>query len=272
MIRWAFEKQGLFQPAGAPTPVTTGAPPPVDVYIEDGRHGEYPYHPNHWSCQAIWNRLAADGLTTHQEPVVNVTNFAYVKVKNRGTQTATGVVVKAFHANPAAGLVYPNDWQAMTTAQLAAPNVAPNNGGEVIVGPFQWTSTHLGHECMFMIVSAAGDSSNVSNLSAGESIPEWRLVPHDNNIWQRNVFPVAGNPLHMVAAIARLKFTLKNPHLQSAKMILNPILPRILVQRGWELEFTNPSGGDRQGERCHNSHRSLCGRHSHRRDVLLPRS
>jgi hypothetical protein len=43
VIRWAFEKQGLFQPPGAPVPVVSeGAPPPVDLYIEDGRHGEYP--------------------------------------------------------------------------------------------------------------------------------------------------------------------------------------------------------------------------------------
>jgi zinc metalloprotease ZmpB len=55
--------------------------------------------------------------------VVGVTNFAYVKVKNRGTQTATNVVVKAFHANPSAGLVYPNDWQPMNTAYQLDPEL-----------------------------------------------------------------------------------------------------------------------------------------------------
>jgi zinc metalloprotease ZmpB len=124
--------------------------------------------------------------------VVGVTNFAYVKVKNRGTQTATNVVVKAFHANPAAGLVYPNDWQPMNTAQLSAPNVAANNTAEITVGPFEWVPSQVGHECMFMVVSATGDQSNISNMTAGDSIPEWRLVPNDNNIGQRNVFPVAG--------------------------------------------------------------------------------
>jgi zinc metalloprotease ZmpB len=34
VVRWSFEKQGLYQPPGAPTPVTTpGAPPDVDVSI-----------------------------------------------------------------------------------------------------------------------------------------------------------------------------------------------------------------------------------------------
>jgi hypothetical protein len=67
VIRWAFEKQGLFQPAGTAVPNNNiGAPPPVDVYIEDGRHGEYPFQPNHWSCHAIWNRRHNDGGTTHE--------------------------------------------------------------------------------------------------------------------------------------------------------------------------------------------------------------
>ena len=44
VIRWAFEKQGCYQPAGTPAPFTTaGAPPSVDVYIDDGRGGEYPF-------------------------------------------------------------------------------------------------------------------------------------------------------------------------------------------------------------------------------------
>ena len=57
VIRWAFEKQGLFQPTGAVLPNNNeGAPPAVDVYIDDGRGGEYQYQSNWWSCQSIWNR------------------------------------------------------------------------------------------------------------------------------------------------------------------------------------------------------------------------
>ena len=40
VVRWAFEKQGLYRPPGAPT-TDEGAPPDVDVYIDDGRAGEY---------------------------------------------------------------------------------------------------------------------------------------------------------------------------------------------------------------------------------------
>ena len=135
-IRWAFEKQGLFQPGNAVFPNNNaGVAPPVDVYINDGRNGEYQYQPNWWSCNDIWNRLAADGGTTHQNPVVGQPNFAYVRIKNRGSLTATNVVVKGFHCLPGVGLTYPNDWIPMTTPQLNAPNIAANNNVGIVVGP-----------------------------------------------------------------------------------------------------------------------------------------
>jgi hypothetical protein len=246
VIRWAFEKQGLYQPPGTPTPNNAvGAPPAVDVYIDDGRQGEYPYQPNHWSCQKIWNRRHADGGTVHEEPITGQTNFAYVKIRNRGTQTATGVVVKAFHAIPSAGLVYPNDWHAMTTAQLPAPNVAANNAAEVTVGPFQWTPTNVGHECMFMVVSAVGDPSNISNMTAGDSIPEWRLVPNDNNIGQRNVFPVAGGGggKGLLATLDGTRITVKNPLATPARIAVTAVLPRFLAAAGWSVGFANPGAG-----------------------------
>ncbi|HEY3528833.1 MAG TPA: hypothetical protein VGK78_06760 [Nocardioides sp.] len=244
VIRWAFEKQGMFQPAGTSTPNNNvGAPPAVDVYVEDGRHGEYTYQPVFWDNQSIWNRRHADGGTTHEDPITNRTNYAYVKIKNRGTQTATNVVVKAYHANPAAGLSYPNDWLPMTTAQLGAANVPANSSGEIVVGPFEWTPRHVGHECMFMIVSATGDESNVDHIAAGDSIPEWRLVPHDNNIGQRNVAPVPGGTTGLVDEFSDLTFEAKNPLTTAGVVTLEHTLPGLLVQRGWKLLFTN-RGGD----------------------------
>src|SRR5262245_17928597 len=75
VIRWSFEKQNLW----------SGAPPEVDLYIDDGRGGEYPYQAVHWNNASVWNRQSADGLTGHQNAVDGMSNFAYVKVKNRGT-------------------------------------------------------------------------------------------------------------------------------------------------------------------------------------------
>ncbi len=246
VIRWAFEKQGLYQPAGAPVPNNNaGAPPPVDVYIDDGRHGEYPYQAVCWNNQDIWNRRHPDGGAAHEEPILRQKNFAYVKIRNRGTQVATSVVVKGYHANPAAGLVYPNDWHPMTTVQLNATNVPANDGGIVTVGPFEWTPTVPGHECLFMVVSCAGDPSNVGNLSPGESIPEWRLVPNDNNIGWRNMFPVAGGGglKGLVATLDGANILIKNPHREDAKTVVQAVLPAFLAKAGWTALFDNPGAG-----------------------------
>jgi zinc metalloprotease ZmpB len=186
VIRWAFEKQGLYQDAEEPTPnKKEGVPPPVDVYIEDGRHGEYRYQSNSWSCQAIWNRRRKDRGTAHETPQAGVTNYAYVKIKNRGSQKATKVVVRAYHAPASVKLSFPGGWKPMAKPKRTAADVPPHSSAEILVGPFAWVPKSR-HEAMLMVVSATGDSSNIDNFAATDSIPNWRLVPNDNNIAQRN--------------------------------------------------------------------------------------
>ena len=244
VIRWAFEQQGAFQRAGTATPNNNiGDPPTVDVYIDDGRAGEYQYQPVWWANQSIWNRRNPDNGTTHEEPIVGVTNYAYVTIKNRGFQTATGVTVQAYHADPNAGLAWPSEWEAMTTASLPAANVPANNAGSVTVGPFEWIPRHIGHECMFMLVSATGDESNVDHIKPGDSIPDWRLVPHDNNIGQRNVAPVSGGgTTGLVESFADRTFELRNPMGQTSRMTVEARLPELLSSRRWRLEFVNAGG------------------------------
>src|SRR5438132_9060484 len=83
-----------------------------------------------------------------------------------------------------------------------------------------------------MIVSATGDASNVNNIAAGDSIPEWRLVPNDNNIGQRNVYPISGGGTSgLTADFNRLTFQLKNPHLTTAAMEVHAVFLRFLKNR-----------------------------------------
>ena len=113
VIRWAFEKQGLFQPPGSQTPVNReGAPPEVDVYVDDGRNGEYEYQNSQAETNDICNRINPDGVSQHQDPVVNSENFIYVKIKNRGTLDATEITVKGFSSNKSDDVIFPNDWVA----------------------------------------------------------------------------------------------------------------------------------------------------------------
>jgi zinc metalloprotease ZmpB len=243
VIRWSFERQGLYQAPGAPTPVTTpGQPPPVDVYIEDGRGGEYPYQPVHWNNTSIWNRRNPDGMTTHEEPALSNTNYAYVKIKNRGTQTANNVRVRGYHCRPSAGVVWPNDFQSLATAELSAGTLAENNLEEKIVGPFEWIpiTNAYGHDCMLMVVSAGDDDpSNIDNFITGEFIPDWRLVPNDNNIAQRNVNPVPGGGgiEGLMQGLNGYSFWVGNPNLKTSSMELRVELPDLLASNGWRLSF-----------------------------------
>jgi zinc metalloprotease ZmpB len=243
VIRWSFEKQGLFQPPTAPTPVTTpGAPPDVDVYVDDGRGGEYPYQPVHWNNTSIWNRNSADGMPGHQPAIDGQTNYAYVKIKNRGTLAAANVTVKGYHSLPGAGLTWPDDFTAMDPASgLVAASVAANSAAEVTLGPFEWEPNvnAYGHDCVLMIASVAGDPSNVDNFGPGETIAEWRLVPNDNNVGQRNVqlVPGGGGMEGLIQGLDDHVFFAGNTSIRRAKMQLRVELPAVLRAGGWQLRF-----------------------------------
>ena len=194
VIRWSFEKQGSYQPPGAAAPFTTaGSPPPVDVYIDDGRHGEYQYQPIYSNNISIWNRRKADDVVGHQAPIIGEQNFIYCKIKNRGTENANNVIVQGYHSKSGASLMLPIDIEPLSTAQIIVGTLGDNNAEEKIVGPFEWTPqiNTNGYDSVFMIVSANNDASNINNFTLGETIPDWRLVPNDNNIGQRNMTPVA---------------------------------------------------------------------------------
>lgn len=184
VFRWSFEKQGLYQPNGASFPVTKpGEPPPVDVYIDDGRHGEYlPYLDDFQGNAEIWNRNTADGKTGNEVPAIGVQNFAYALVRNRGTTPATGVVVRGFQSKGRQAAIWPTDWTSLTPVMIAVPN--PIQPGESqLVGPFPWKPQAAGESLLFA-VSAEGDRSNLEIVTAGP-IPNARLVRLDNNIGQR---------------------------------------------------------------------------------------
>lgn len=247
VVRWAFEKQGLYQPGGAPKPVVTeGAPPEVDLYIDDGRHGEYQFKERFWETRDVWNRHAPDGQAGHQTPLVCAKNHAYVRVKNRGTKPSKGGRVRGWHARPGAGLVWPDDFEPMDTASLAMPALPP--GGEVVIGPFAWTPIHPGHEVMFMSVSAPADRANndpTTGLHAATGpTPAWRLVPADNNLGLRALVtvPGGGGRCALEAAFCNRKFWAQNPFNKPARMTLRAELPPLLAERGWVMEFHNPGG------------------------------
>jgi hypothetical protein len=214
------------------------------VYIDDGRAGEYDYLAVHWHTTAIWNRHNPGQSPNHQEPKLNKTNYAWVKIKNRGTQTATNITVRGFHTLPGAGLSWPGDFVEFSPlGGLPVASVGPNSSEEVTVGPFEWTPNinAYGHDCILMVVSNAADPSNIDQFTVGESIPEWRLVPNDNNIAQRNVIPVpgGGGMGGMLDALAGRFFVVGNPFRAIARMELKVQVPAWLERAGWQLQFAD---------------------------------
>jgi hypothetical protein len=182
-------------------------------------------------------------LNGHQEPALGAINYAYVKVKNRGTSVASEVVVKGYHCRPSAGMLWPDDLQPLATPQLSAGTLRPNNAEEKTVGPFAWTPVvnAWGHDCMLMIVSAVGDSSNADKFTRGAVIEDWRLVPNDNNVGQRNVVlvPGGGGTQGLVAALHGKGLWVGNPGRGSANIAASVALPALLSQRGWRIELRN---------------------------------
>ena len=201
VIRWSFEQQGMFQPPGAPTPVMQpGAPPPVDVFIDDGRSGGYmPYLPDFTATTDIWNRHLPDGGTAHQEPLAGFTSSVYVRVRNRGTESATDASVKLFQADSSSGLGWPGAWSSTATAQLPATGpVAP--GGQTVIGPFSWSAASAGPVSLLASASASGDASNADTVNG--PIAHSRLIPLDNNLAQRDVTAEQANPCEQMGELA----------------------------------------------------------------------
>jgi len=92
---------------------------------------------------------------------------------------------------------------------------------------------------VLMIVSATGDPSNIDNFTAGEVIPEWRLVPNDNNVGQRNVNPVpaGGGISGLLAGLHGISFWAGNPNPRKATIDIKLRLPDFLRKKGWRIQL-----------------------------------
>jgi hypothetical protein len=180
VLRWSFERQGLYQPPGTPRPVMReGAPPEVDVYIDDGRAGHYmPYFGEYEGVSRVWNRTTPDGGREHQTPITGAANFIYGVVRNRGTTPAAGVMVRSFQSRAPAASIWPTDWKDTNSPPINLPAIAPS--GEAVFGPIRWTPEHADAKVLIS-VSATGDVSNIETVTSGP-VNALRLASLDNNI------------------------------------------------------------------------------------------
>lgn len=170
----------------------------VDLYVDDGRDGGYSWQDHFWKTKDVWVRpvpysaagLASASPSDHQEPTAGSPAYLYVRVKNKGSATSGPLTVKAFHCEPGMGLTWPSSWKPMDTPSLSIATVAPGSANAVVVGPFKWTPSQVGHECVLVVVECAADPAITEILAPGATVGHSDLVPFDNNIAQRNLSPV----------------------------------------------------------------------------------
>ncbi|KAL4782650.1 hypothetical protein BJX76DRAFT_281768 [Aspergillus varians] len=196
VIRWSFEKQGLYNPLHRPEPVTTRGPPPaVDVYIDDGRDGEYDYIPDFGNALGVWNRHAPDGVPVNQLPNVGVVNYCYVAIKNRGTQDVDRARVRVDMAT-VPWATWPADFTNVGGVQTIPGPILANKGNTIITPqPFQWTPklpASFDRYTLLASVSATGDLSNTDTTSglacAVGPTDINQMVPFDNNLAVRHLW------------------------------------------------------------------------------------
>lgn len=196
--------EGAWESTGRPH-LGTADPTVVDLYIRDSSAdtGSTPTAAPHWESPDIWVRNNPPGPTEnpddgHQAPIVNQPNHVYVKLHNRGGATTSPVAVEAYHCTPGTGMLWPTHFQPLGSLPVAT--VAA--GGEERVGPFIWTPTVVGHECLLAIArSESQDPGSLEtvhgvSVAAGTAaaLDHSLLVRFDNNVGQRNVAPVLAVP------------------------------------------------------------------------------
>ncbi len=205
VVRWAFERQGLYAPAAGRRPWNApGDPEAVDVYIDDGRNGQYGYTAA-WEAQAPHLRVSATPNPNDPDvpPHANVSSHVFVRVQNRGLQpNPQPATVRVFVARvPPAGRprwrLGPgtgNPWAELQGEVGATTSAVVPPGQSVEFGPFRWRPPVAGLHSLLACVDAPGDRCNALSPTLACAIGPTRLdhlVPLDNNIAYREVAVLA---------------------------------------------------------------------------------
>lgn len=196
--------EGAWESTGRPH-LSTADSTSVDLYIRDNPSdtGATPTHAPHWESPDIWVRNNPPGPGEnpddgHQAPIVNQPNHIYVRVHNRGAATTGPVAVEAYHCSPGTGMLWPTHFQGLGSLPLGAVPA----GGNASVGPFIWTPTVAGHECLLAIARTESEDPGSLETVHGVTVPAGTaaaldhslLVRFDSNVGQRNVAPVLAMP------------------------------------------------------------------------------
>jgi hypothetical protein len=217
VIRWAFEKQGLYvSDAGGnsgSSGATVGGVPPVDVYFKSDRdlppphesgtpdeYGPGEYQPVglegaawHASPSALWCQQSPHHPYQDQGVVALKRNYVFARVRNRGSQWASDVRVNVWFApKNAAGAPYPefpgNVWTYLSPDGKHHGDIAA--GSEAVFGPFVWPPQPQGDYVLLASATCLADRANIdpnTNLPCATNSGRLEfLVACDNNLGLRD--------------------------------------------------------------------------------------
>lgn len=203
VIRWVFEAQGMYTLAGriADTP---GLPPPVDIYIENGRsaanskNGGVQYGPgSYYPVSLDWDRRQSvsserPAWQATSEAIERRGNNIYVTVGNRGTEDATDVGVRVWLHKWRAG--DPPSWNDGSWSKHTLKQRKTIRAGKTeTFGPFA-VGSQSGRTIILAEATCGDDRANIDSATglpcSRERTPLIDVVAGDNNLGLR----VIGNP------------------------------------------------------------------------------
>jgi extracellular elastinolytic metalloproteinase len=130
---------------------------------------------NMWESPFIWNRHAADGVFSHQNPEFGQTNYMYARLRNRGHISGSGNL-RFYVANASSGLAWPTNW---TQIGVAPATVAPGATVDVRVA---WNPPGTGHYCILVRWESTQEP-----MTYGETSDVNYNTRYNNNIAWRNM-------------------------------------------------------------------------------------
>ncbi len=196
VVRWAFEAQGLYATSDPLAVVDApGTPPDIDIFIDNRRPDSEGAHPRggYMPVSLDWDPPPNGSRWLATDDALNVVNNkqVFVKVRNRGQSSASGVVVQVWYTTWPAAQPDPPLWNGGTWTKLGTKGpLSVPAGGWKQFGPFKTLpTTPTGNRLLiFAEATCPGDRANsdpttgfpCSSSTQPTSIVD--LVTGDNNL------------------------------------------------------------------------------------------
>jgi hypothetical protein len=204
VIHWAFEAQGLYAPAGTITNAP-GLPPPVDVYIGNGRrseateNGTIQYNPGsyapvslHWDPGQTGEEDPLPPWQADRDAITVEAGSISVVVGNRGSSQASDVRVavwwQEWPTNSPPPLWNEPGWNLCNSPTNTTHDIETHE--EAVFGPFQFAPTSGQRFIILAKASCPADQAYIDEPTLACSYMPTRLidlVTGDNNIGLRVV-------------------------------------------------------------------------------------